>query len=146
MPGSSFKPLYYSAAIDTRKFHPRHPHLRFPGSLLQRERNALHTAQLQGRVEGPVLLWYALAHSMNVPSLKVLDGNRVRRGHRSGRPAVGHRQPRNHQEHFSQGISARPGSGLRHAHADGPGYAVFANQGKEVTPIAIRSVEDGTDG
>ena len=53
MPGSSFKPLYYSAAIDTRKIHGSYPHNRRSRSLLQRGRHALYPPRLQGQVRGP---------------------------------------------------------------------------------------------
>lgn len=73
-PGSSFKPLYYSAAIDTREYTP--------ATIISDTPVVFHTADgkpyipqnFRGEWKGDVELWYALAHSMNVPSLKVLDG------------------------------------------------------------------------
>ena len=51
-PGSSFKPLYYSAAIEQRKVDPRdHAHGPAVG-VLERRRHALRPPELQGRVAG----------------------------------------------------------------------------------------------
>ena len=71
--GSSFKPLYYSAAIDSGKFTP--------ASILSDTPTVFYTADgkpyipqnFQGTWSGNVQLWYALSQSMNVVSVKILD-------------------------------------------------------------------------
>ena len=73
-PGSTFKPLYYSAAIDTRKYTA--------GTMIEdtpvvfyNENGVPYTPlNFKGEWKGTVLLWEALAHSMNVPSIRILDG------------------------------------------------------------------------
>ncbi len=142
MPGSSFKPLYYSAAIDTRKFTPATLIYDSPVVFYNENGTPYIPLNFKGEWKGPVLLWYALAHSMNVPSLKVLDGigfdaaiDRAalllgidnRETIRSTFPRV-----------YPLGLGVASATPMQMARA----YAVFANQGKEVTPIAIRSVED----
>ena len=141
-PGSSFKPLYYSAAIDSRQFTP--------SSIISDTPIVFHTADgkpyipqnFRGEWKGDVELWYALAHSMNVPSLKILDGIGFDTAINRAIALLGIPEEEVPYRGFVPGYpiglgvcSVRP---IELAHA----YACFANGGKEVIPIAIRSVED----
>ena len=141
-PGSSFKPLYYSAAIDSRQFTP--------STIISDTPIVFHTADgkpyipqnFRGEWKGDVELWYALAHSMNVPSLKVLDGIGFDTAINRAIDLLGVPKEEIPYRGFVPGYpiglgvcSVRP---IEVAHA----YAIFANGGKEVVPIAIRSVED----
>lgn len=141
-PGSAFKPLYYSAAIDSRNFTPT--------SIISDTPVVFHTADgkpyipqnFRGEWQGDVELWYALAHSMNVPSLKVLDGIGFEAGINRSIALLGIPKEEVPYRGFVPGYpiglgvcSVRP---IELARA----YSVFASGGKEVTPIAIRSVED----
>src|SRR5574344_555079 len=96
----------------------------------------------KGEWEGNVQLWYALAHSMNVPSLKVLDGIGFDAAIKRTSSLLGIPQNELASRHFDPvyplglGVcSVRP---IEMAKA----FATFGNSGKEVTPMAIRSVED----
>ncbi len=73
-PGSAFKPLYYSAAIDSRKFTPATMILDAPVVFTNADGTLYEPLNYKGEWHGRVLLRDALAESMNVPSLKVLDG------------------------------------------------------------------------
>lgn len=141
-PGSAFKPLYYSAAIDSRNFTPT--------SIISDTPVVFHTADgkpyipqnFRGEWKGDVELWYALAHSMNIPSLKVLDGIGFEAGINRSIALLGIPKEEIPYRGFVPGYpiglgvcSVRP---IELARA----YSVFASGGKEVTPIAIRSVED----
>ena len=141
-PGSSFKPLYYSAAIDSRKFTPT--------TIISDTPVVFHTADgkpyipqnFRGEWKGDVELWYALAHSMNVPSLKVLDGIGFEAAIDRTVALLGIPKEEVPNRAFVPGYplglgvcSVRP---IEVARA----YSVFASGGKEITPIAIRSVED----
>ena len=141
-PGSAFKPLYYSAAIDSRNFTPT--------SIISDTPVVFHTADgkpyipqnFRGEWKGDVELWYALAHSMNIPSLKVLDGIGFEAGINRSIALLGIPKEEVPYRGFVPGYpiglgvcSVRP---IELARA----YSVFASGGKEVTPIAIRSVED----
>lgn len=141
-PGSSFKPLYYSAAIDSRNFTPT--------TIISDTPVVFHTADgkpyipqnFRGEWKGDVELWYALAHSMNIPSLKILDGIGFEAGINRAIALLGIPKEEVPYRGFVPGYpiglgvcSVRP---IELARA----YSVFANGGKEVTPIAIRSVED----
>ena len=141
-PGSSFKPLYYSAAIDSRQYTP--------STIISDTPVVFHTADgkpyipqnFRGEWKGDVELWYALAHSMNVPSLKILDGIGFDTAINRAIDLLGVPKEEIPNRGFVPGYpiglgvcSVRP---IEVAHA----YAIFANGGKEVVPIAIRSVED----
>ena len=141
-PGSAFKPLYYSAAIDSRNFTPT--------SIISDTPVVFHTADgkpyipqnFRGEWKGDVELWYALAHSMNIPSLKVLDGIGFEAGINRSIALLGIPKEEVPYRGFVPGYpiglgvcSVRP---IELARA----YSVFASGGKKVTPIAIRSVED----
>ena len=141
-PGSSFKPLYYSAAIDSRQYTP--------STIISDTPVVFHTADgkpyipqnFRGEWKGDVELWYALTHSMNVPSLKILDGIGFDTAINRAIELLGIPEEEVPNRGFVPGYpiglgvcSVRP---IEVAHA----YAIFANGGKEVVPIAIRSVED----
>lgn len=141
-PGSSFKPLYYSAAIDSRNFTPT--------TIISDTPVVFHTADgkpyipqnFRGEWKGDVELWYALAHSMNVPSLKVLDGIGFEAGINRAIALLGIPKEEVPYRGFVPGYpiglgvcSVRPVELAR-------AYSIFASGGKEVTPMAIRSVED----
>ena len=141
-PGSTFKPLYYSAAIDSRKFTPT---TQISDSMV-----VFHTADgkpyiplnFRGEWEGNVSLWYALTRSMNVPSLKILDGIGFEAAIDRASKLLGIPQDELESRSFvpvyplGLGVcSVRP---IEMARA----YAIFANGGKEITPMAIRTVED----
>ncbi len=141
-PGSSFKPLYYSAAISSRKFTESTMIVDAPVVFWNDDGTPYVPLNYKGEWKGRVLLWYALAHSMNVPSLKVLDGigfaaaiSRASRMLGFTDPAVIERVfPRK----YPLGLGVITVSPLRMARA----YATFPNQGREVDPIAIRYIED----
>jgi penicillin-binding protein 1A len=141
-PGSAFKPLYYSAAIDSRRFTA--------ASLIYDSPVVFHydggapyiPLNFKGEWKGPVLLWYALAHSMNVPSLKVLDGIGFDAAIERATALLGITDQatidRDFQRYYPLGLGTVSLSPIQIARA----YAIFGNQGREVTPISIRVVED----
>jgi penicillin-binding protein 1A len=141
-PGSSYKPLYYSAAIDSRQFTAASLIYDAPMAFHNEDGTPYVPNNYGGRWRGPLLLYTALALSLNIPALKVLetigfdaainrsaallditDENQIRRTF-----------PR----YFPMGLGIISVSPLQMARA----FAVFANQGRNVTPIAIRTVED----
>ena len=141
-PGSSFKPLYYSAAIDSRKFTPTTIFSDTPVVFHTADGKPYIPQNFRGEWKGDVELWYALAHSMNVPSLKVLDGIGFEAAIDRTVALLGIPKEEVPNRAFVPGYplglgvcSVRP---IEVARA----YSVFASGGKEITPIAIRSVED----
>lgn len=142
MPGSCFKPLYYSAAIDSRKFTEGTLIYDSPVVFYNEDGTPYTPLNFKGEWKGTVLLWYALAHSMNVPSVKVLDGIGFDAAIDRAAALLGITDPTEIRRTFPRvyplGLGVIGTTPLKMARA----FAVFANQGKEVTPIAIRSVED----
>jgi penicillin-binding protein 1A len=141
-PGSSFKPLYYSAAIDSRNFTASSMIYDIPIVFHNEDGTPYIPLNFRGEWKGSVLLYEALAHSMNVPSLKVLDG--------IGFDAAIDRAAallditdsavirRTFPRVYPLGLGIISTSPLKMARA----FAVFGNQGRDVTPIAIRTIED----
>ena len=142
MPGSSFKPLYYSAAIDSRKFTEGTMIYDSPVVFYNDDGTPYIPLDYMGEWKGPVLLWYALAHSMNVPSVKVLDAIGFDAAIDRAALLLDITDPAEIRRTFPRVYPLALGvigvTPLQMARA----FSVFANQGKAVTPIAIRSVED----
>ena len=141
-PGSTFKPLYYSAAIDTRKFTAATMILDEPVAFTSPD-GTLYTPQnFKGEFHGRVLLRNALADSMNIPSLKVLDAIGFDAAIQRASRMLGVTDPAQVVEMFPRyyplGLGVLSVAPLQMARA----YATFANQGREVQPIAIRYIED----
>ncbi len=141
-PGSTFKPLYYSAAIDSKKFSMTTTISDTPQVFTKADGTPYIPQDFKGVWEGDVQLWYALAHSMNVPSIQVLDGIGFDAAIKRTSSLLGIKQNELQERHFEPiyplglGVcSVRP---IEIAKA----FSTFANNGKEVTPIAILSVED----
>ncbi|MDR1468958.1 MAG: PBP1A family penicillin-binding protein [Spirochaetaceae bacterium] len=142
MPGSSFKPLYYSAAIDSRQFTP--------SSLIYDVPVVFHTENgtpyiplnFRGEWQGTVLLYNALAQSMNVPSLKVLDTIGFDAAINRAAALLGITDPevkrRTFPRVYPMGLGIISIAPIQMARA----FATFANEGREVEPIAILSIED----
>ena len=141
-PGSTFKPLYYTEAINSRKFTPT--------TIISDTPVVFHTADgkpyipqnFQGEWLGNVPLYYALKTSMNVPSLKILDKIGFEDAINRAVSLLGIPKEELNSRGFVPGYpiglgvcSVRP---IELARA----YAVIANGGKAVTPMAIRTVED----
>jgi penicillin-binding protein 1A len=142
MPGSSFKPLYYSAAIDLRKFNPSTLIYDLPMVFHNEDGTPYIPLNFRGEWKGSVLLYDALAQSMNVPSLKILDGIGFDAAINRAASLLGITDPEAKRRTFPRvypmGLGIISVSPLQMARA----FAIFGNQGREVTPIAIRSVED----
>ena len=141
-PGSTFKPLYYSAAIDTRKFTPTTQITDTPIVFQTADGKPYIPLNFKGEWEGNVSLYYALTRSMNVPSLKILDAIGFNAAIDRAVALLGISKEELPTRGFNPGYpiglgvcSVRP---IEMARA----YAVFANGGKAVTPMAIRTVED----
>ncbi|MDR2608827.1 MAG: PBP1A family penicillin-binding protein [Treponema sp.] len=142
MPGSSFKPLYYSAAIDSRKFNPASLIYDVPIVFHNENGTPYIPLNFRGEWKGTVLLYDALAQSMNVPSLKILDGIGFDAAIDRASALLGISDPdqirRTFPRVYPMGLGIISVAPIQMARA----FAVFANQGREVSPIAIRSIED----
>ena len=141
-PGSTFKPLYYSAAIDSRKFTAASMISDTPVVFYNEDGVPYTPLNFKGEWEGTVLLWEALAHSMNVPSLRILDGIGFDAAINRASSLLGYTDKDEIKKVFPRvyplGLGVISVAPIQMVQA----YSTFANQGKQVTPIAIRSIED----
>jgi len=141
-PGSAFKPLYYSAAIDSRKLTAASMIYDVPIVFYNEDGTPYIPLNFRGEWKGSVLLYDALSHSMNVPSLKVLEtigfDLAISRAALlldiTSQAQIRRIFPRV----YPLGLGIISTSPLRMARA----FTIFANQGRSVTPISIRYVED----
>lgn len=141
-PGSTFKPLYYTEAVDSRKFSPITPISDTPVVFHTADGKPYIPQNFKGEWEGDVQVWYALCRSMNVPSLKVLDGIGFDAAINRAVSLLGISKEELPSRAFVPGYpiglgvcSVRP---IEMARA----FSVIASSGREVTPMAIRTVED----
>ncbi len=141
-PGSSFKPLYYSAAIDTREWTAATSILDAPYEFKTSDGYSYLPNNYGGAWRGNVLLWRALALSLNIPALKILEGIGFDAAIERSVALLGISEKELPTRAFIPGfplglgtVSVRP---IEMARA----YAIFANGGKAIKPVAIRTVED----
>ena len=141
-PGSAFKPLYYSAAISSRKLTPASMIVDAPVVFWNDDNTAYIPLNFKGEWKGRVLLRQALAHSMNVPSLKVLDTIGFDAAIERASRMLGVSDPTEIELVFPRkyplGLGIITVSPLEMAQA----FATFPNQGRGVDPVAIQFVED----
>jgi len=77
-PGSSFKPIVYATAMATG-LDPASPHVLTPASVVLDEETTFwfddkpYEPGDHGKPVGPVTLRYALAHSLNIPAVKIAE-------------------------------------------------------------------------
>jgi penicillin-binding protein 1A len=142
MPGSSFKPLYYSAAIDSGKFTPSSLIYDVPVVFHNEDGTPYIPLNFRGEFKGSVLLYDALAQSMNVPSLKILDTIGFDATIDRASLLLGISDPnvkrRTFPRVYPMGLGIISIAPVQMARA----FAVFANEGREVTPMAIRYIEN----
>ncbi|MEN6491444.1 MAG: PBP1A family penicillin-binding protein [Rectinema sp.] len=142
MPGSTFKPLYYSAAIDSKKITEGTYILDEPTTFYNEDGTPYSPQNFKGEWTGSVLAWQALAHSMNVPSVKVLQTVGFDAAISRAAALLDITDPIEIRKTFPRYYPLALGvigvTPLQMARA----FSVFANGGKSITPIAIRYVED----
>ena len=141
-PGSAFKPLYYSAAISSQTLTPASLVTDAPVVFWNDDGTPYIPLNYKGEWKGRVLLRYALAHSMNIPSLKVLDTIGFDMAISRASRMLGITDPAEIESTFPHkyplGLGVVTVSPLQMARA----FATFPNRGREVEPIGIISVED----
>ncbi|MBN1518677.1 MAG: PBP1A family penicillin-binding protein [Spirochaetales bacterium] len=141
-PGSSFKPLFYSAAIDSRLFSQGTLIYDAPMVFYNEDGTPYVPNNYKGEWQGPVLVYQALAASMNIPAVKVLDGIGFDAAISRAAALLDITDPEQIRTTFPRVYPLALGiievTPVRMARA----FAIFGNQGREVTPIAVRSIED----
>ena len=141
-PGSAIKPLYYSAAISSGKFTPATRIYDGPIVFYSEDGKPYTPSNFLGEWSGSVLLRSALANSMNVPSLQVLAGIGFDAAIERMSRMLGMEADRDNERIFPHvyplGLGITPVAPINMARA----YAAFANQGREVDPVAISYIQD----
>ena len=141
-PGSSFKPLLYSAAFDTKLITPATVLEDTPQVFKNQSGVPYIPNNYAGHWQGTVLAWRALVKSLNIPAIKVLDTIGFDAAISRSAALLGITDPDEIDRIFPRlyplalgVISVAP---IQMAKA----FACFANQGRRVDPIAIRTVEN----
>lgn len=142
MPGSAFKPLYYSAAISSGLFTPATQVYDSPRVFISPDGTPYVPGNYAGRWAGYVLIRDALARSLNIPALTVLEAIGFDAAINRSADLLGITDPQEIGETFDRvfplGLGTLSIAPIRLARA----YATMANRGRAVEPIAIRYIED----
>lgn len=143
-PGSSYKPLYYSAAIDSKQFSPATRIVDQPVIFTNDDGTPYTPLNYKGQwsPNGSVLLRTALAKSLNVPSLKILNALGIDKAIDHTSKLLGIYDPAAIEATFPRKLPLGLGiirvAPIQMARA----YSSFPNGGREVIPISIRYIED----
>ena len=141
-PGSAFKPLYYSAALDTGRFTAATMIYDIPMAFHNEDGTLYVPSNYGGRWRGPLLLYMIMSLSLNIPSLYVLEqtGFDASIGRSASLLGITDEAQirRNFPRVYPLGLGISTTSPLQMARA----FAIFGNQGRVVTPIAIKTIED----
>jgi penicillin-binding protein 1A len=134
-PGSAFKPILYAAAID-RGYRPDSILMDVPISLPGGRRGQLWTPQnYDHQFNGPIPLSYALAHSRNVPAVRLMMAigvpATVKMAKTLGITSTIY-------PNYASALGASDVTLFELTRA----YSVFPNQGKLVEPAFIDRIED----
>ncbi|MCK5735730.1 MAG: penicillin-binding protein, partial [Spirochaetaceae bacterium] len=142
MPGSAFKPLYYSAAISSGAVTPATRIYDSPRVFISPDGTPYIPGNYAGRWSGYVLVRDALARSLNIPALTVLEKIGFDAAISRSAGLLGITDPQEIGETFDRvyplGLGTLSIAPIRLARA----YATMANRGRAVEPLAIRYIED----
>ena len=141
-PGSSFKPLYYSAAINNGTITPASMFMDSRVIFSNDDGTPYIPENYNGEWNGPTRARYALATSMNVVSLKILEAVGFTEAFNVAGRLLGLNEAqlaeRGFEPRYPVGLGTVSVSPLLMAKA----FATFPNQGREVIPISVRYIED----
>jgi len=142
MPGSAFKPLYYSAAISSGAFTAASRIHDGPRIFISPDGTSYIPDNYNGVWSGSVLVRDALSRSLNIPALIVLESIGFDAAINRSAALLGITSPQEIAKTFDRvyplGLGTLGIPPVRLARA----YATIANSGYEVEPIAIRYIED----
>lgn len=142
MPGSAFKPLYYSAGINSGLLTAATRLYDGPRTFTSPDGTLYTPDNYDGRWSGYVLLREALARSLNIPALTVLETIGFDAAISRAADLMGMTDPQEIGKTFDRvyplGLGTLSLSPIQLARA----YATIGNRGKAVEPIAIRFIED----
>jgi penicillin-binding protein 1A len=133
-PGSAFKPIVYTTALD-RGFMPSTILIDSPVSFTDTAGNVWNPRNYDKKFKGPLTVRDALAHSRNVPTVKVAA--RIGIG-----PVIHYARRLGITSPLARNLSLALGAGEVSLFELTRVYAVFASAGKRVRPVFIRKILD----
>lgn len=132
-PGSSFKPIYYAAALAEGKITPATVYKDEPINL-----GGWQPRNADGRFRGDTTVRQALSQSLNIPSIKVMEDygieNSVQAARQLGIETID--PDKNYGLSLSLGAAEARLIDMTNA------YAAFANRGTQHEPTLVRKIED----
>lgn len=140
--GSAIKPFYYSAAIDARVITEGSQISDAPTVFVNNAGVQYIPQNYNGKWNGTVLAYKALAISLNIPAIEVM--RRVGFDAAIDRMAslTGITDPKRIRENFPRVYPLALGFSTFTPLEMTMAYSVFANQGRRVNPIAILNIQD----
>ncbi len=132
-PGSSFKPIYYAAALAAGKITPATVYKDEPINL-----GGWQPRNADGAFRGDVTVRSAISQSLNIPSVKVMEDYGVEASVNAARQlGIDTIDPgKNYGLSLSLGAAEATLMDMTNA------YAAFANEGQQFTPTIVTKVED----
>lgn len=142
MPGSTIKPLYYSAGISSRQITPATIFDDSPVVFFEKGNDVYMPDNYMDRWQGPVRTRYALKTSMNIPSIQILDTVGYDLAIERIASLIGMADQQNNQDLFPRKLPLALGiiqvAPINMARA----FATFANNGVATEPHAIMAIKD----
>ncbi len=142
MPGSAFKPLYYAEAISSGTYTPASLIYDGPEQFVSPDGTLYVPGNYFGRWHGYVRLREALARSLNIPALIVLESIGFDAAIARSAALLGITDPQEIGQTFDRfyplGLGTLSVTPVSLARA----YATMGNRGHAVEPLAIRYIED----
>ncbi|AHH03737.1 Multimodular transpeptidase-transglycosylase PBP 1A [Borrelia nietonii YOR] len=141
-PGSAFKALYFSAAIDLKKITAATMFSDSPVAFFNQEGEVYAPENYGGKWRGNVLTRKALALSLNIPSLRILDMLGFENAIKYSAKLLGIKDQNEINKTFPKVYPLALGvistSPIQMARA----FAILGNNGKEIEPYGIKYIED----
>jgi penicillin-binding protein 1A len=135
-PGSAFKPFIYTAAFD-KGMTPVTKFVDAPIVYQDSAGNVWNPQNFDGKFLGPTTLRYALAHSRNVITIKVLQDLGLDY-------AIAYAHNMGISSPLGRNLSLALGTSVVTLQEMVRAYGVLANQGRKVTPFFIKKIVDRT--
>ena len=144
--GSAFKPFVYAASMDITNYSPSTIVSDAPIGFIFEDGNSWIPKNYSANFKGDVSLRYALAVSLNIATINVLNYVGVTNAIKYMEPIFkADNDERKSKRMFNADLTLSLGTGLFTPLELTTGFATIANEGKEVEPILIRYVTDRHD-
>jgi len=133
-PGSSFKPIVYSASFE-KGFTPASIFIDSPVIFEEKDEENWKPANFEEKFYGPTNLRTALTHSRNVITVKLLQSMGIKHGLEYARRL-------GIKSYLTPDLSLALGTSGVTLHELTSAYGVFTNRGIKTEPMAIKSITD----